>query len=175
MQNIKKVFRNDGTTFPEEIQKFFTQENLRKVQSAGCRFRQKSGGFFTALFDGDDYFVYQFDEKGFVEYMTLIKEAHEEEEQKKFQWQPIEMQLAKIPRSKEQVLLALNNPEKFQGFTFTFSFKYRTNANTQYVGKILDNNVNVYWFGDSTGYIISETLKQNIKGGIWIIDEPIEG
>jgi hypothetical protein len=175
MQNIKQVFRNNGTTFPEEIQKFFTQENLRKVQSAGCRYRQMYSGFSTSMcFDGDEYYVHQFDEKGFVDYMTLIKEAHEEEEeQKKFQWQPVEMQLAKIPRSKEQVLLALNNPEKFQGFTF--SFKYRGNDNSQYVGQILDDSVKVYWFGDSTDFNISETLKQNIKYDTWVIDEPSEG
>ncbi len=173
MQNIKRVFRNDGTTFPEEIQKFFTQENLRKVQSAGCRYRQEFGGFGTMYFDGDEYYVHQFDEKGFVEHMTLIKEAHEEEEkQKKFQWQPVKMRLAKIPRSKEQVLLALNNPEKFQGFTF--SFKYKRGDNSQYVGQILDDTVEVYWYKDST-YNISETLKQNIKHDTWVIDEPSEG
>jgi hypothetical protein len=174
MQNIKQVFRNDGTTFPEEIQKFFTLENLRKVQSAGCRFRQEFG-ISTMYFDGDNYYVHQFDEKDFVDYMTLIKEAHEEEEQKKFQWQPVKMQLAKIPRSKEQVLLALNNPEKFQGFTF--SFKYRGNDNSQYQVEIVNSKLQVYWVSDRT---VNSVIYSNLAcpenfNDRWIIDESTEG
>jgi hypothetical protein len=167
--NIKKVFRNDGNTFPEEIQKFFTQENLRKVQSAGCRFRQEYGGISTMYFDGDNYFVHQFDEEAFVKFFMEVKAKVEE--QKKFQWQPVKMQLAKIPRSKEQVLLALNNPKKFQGFTF--SFKCKRGDNSQYVGQILDNTVEVYWYKDSIRYNISETLK-NVETDCWIIDESTE-
>ena len=169
----KQVFRADGTNFPQEIRELFTQENLLAIQAEGCRFAQCGSYQGDMCFDGDEYNVHKFDEQAFENYFMRLKE---DERQMLFFWEPKVMSLAKIPASRDQVLLAVRHPDKFQGFKFSFRTEF--GGNVQYVATIRKNDILIQWIGLKTNEIMDDTFSfqsvkvGNVIGKSWFIDEP---
>jgi hypothetical protein len=167
----KQVFRADGTNFPQEIREYFTPKNLLAIQAEGCRFAQGRIYHNEMCFDGDEYIVHKFDEQAFENYFMRLKE----ESQMLFFWEPKVMSLAKIPASREQVLLAIQHPDKFQGFKFSFR---HNNVGVQFVATIRKNDILVQWISHETNEIMDDVFSfQSVNNGVvigksWVIDEP---